>query len=451
MEFARNQFETHTRRIQFGSLLAVLLITLAFFLLEDRASGVAYLLIERWIALPAMVFLGASLCREGENRWHLYAGLAMIALFFLIQLLHLVLEAEAKQIGPFVCAYGLCFPFAAATRDEKTQMGLKWMASLFLAVGAVLTLYAVLLLLDTVPEYLRNYVYWDGSRFFAMGHPNICATLLMISMVFCAGFALQSGKLWVKIGLAVLMFPQFFVLSLTNGRTTIILTCLLLGGIVFCAIRGRGWKRAIVAILAAVVVMAAAFGLSRAVYGWNQDRLLQLQAPAVSSAEVAAPQTETTSDTPALVSDEYQGTLSGDLKTLNGRTHIWKTALEALGENPRVKFIGTEYVEMILSRNEPLPLYHTHNSWLEALYRMGLPGLAAALVITVLTVWSALVTLWRNTDLWKSCVALLSLCLLGCAMLEPYLFVADVSYFYLDFLFLMCLGYLCLWHKERDA
>ena len=451
MEFTRNQSECRARRIQFLCLLAVLLIALVFFLLEDRASGLAYLLAERWMALPAMAFLGASLCREGDHRWQLYAGLAMIALFFLIQVLHLVLESEAKQIGTFVCAYGLCFPFAAATRDEKAQVGLKWMAGLFLTVGAVLTVYTMLLLLNAVPEYLKNYVYWDGSRLFAMGHPNICATLLMISMVFCAGFALQSGKLWVKIGLAILMLAQFFALSLTNGRTTIIMTCLLLGGIVFCVIRGRGWKRAIVAILAAVVVMAAAFGLSRAVYGWNQGRLLQLQAPAVSSAEAAAPQTETTSDTPALVSDEYQGTLSGDLKTLNGRTHIWKTALEALGENPRVKFIGTEYVEMILSRNEPLPLYHTHNSWLEALYRMGLPGLAAALVITVLTVWSALVTLWRNTDLWKSCVALLSLCLLGCAMLEPYLFVADVSYFYLDFLFLMCLGYLCLWRKERDA
>lgn len=389
----------------------------------------------------------------------------MITLFFLIQLLHLVLEAEAKQIGPFVCAYGLCFPFAAATRDEKTQMGLKWMAGLFLAVGAVLTLYAVLLLLDTVPEYLRNYVYWDGSRFFAMGHPNICATLLMISMVFCAGFALQSGKLWVKIGLAVLMLPQFFVLSLTNGRTTIILTCLLLGGIVFCAIRGRGWKRAIVAILAAVVVMAAAFGLSRAVYGWNQDRLLRMHITSVAAEEAAAPESEMPENAdapnpmasedsatqPVLVANEYQGTLSGDLKTLNGRTFIWKTALMGLEENPRVKFIGTEYVEMILTRYNALPLYHTHNSWLEALYRMGLPGLAAAMVITVLAVWSALVTLWRNTDLWKSCVALLSLCLLGCAMLEPYLFVADVSYFYLDFLFLMCLGYLCLWRKERDA
>ena len=451
MECVRNQSECRGRRIQFFCLLAVLLITLVFFLLEDRASGLAYLLVERWITLPAMIFLGISLCWEGDHRWQLYAGLAMIALFFLIQVLHLVLESEAKQIGTFVCAYGLCFPFAAATQDEKAQIGLKWMAGLFLAVGAVLTVYTALLLLNAVPAYLSNYLYWDGSRLFAMGHPNICATLLMISMVFCAGLALKSRKLWAKIGLVVLMLAQFFALSLTNGRTTIILTCLLLGGIAFCVIRGRGWKRAALALLATVVVMAAAFGASRAIYGWNQNRLIQLQKPATSTTEAAAPQTETETDAPALVSNEYQGTLSGDLKTLNGRTFIWRYAIDGLQENPQVKLIGTEYVDVILSRYNPLPLYHTHNSWLEALYRMGLPGLAAALVITVLAVWSALVVLWRNTDLWKSCVALLTLSLLGCAMLEPYLFVADVSYFYLDFLFLMCLGYLCLWRKEKDA
>ena len=451
MEFARNQSECRARRIQFLCLLAVLLIALVFFLLEDRASGLAYLLVERWITLPAMIFLGISLCWEGDHRWQLYAGLAMIALFFLIQVLHLVLESEAKQIGTFVCAYGLCFPFAAATQDEKAQIGLKWMAGLFLAVGAVLTVYTALLLLNAVPAYLSNYLYWDGSRLFAMGHPNICATLLMISMVFCAGLALKSRKLWAKIGLVVLMLAQFFALSLTNGRTTIILTCLLLGGIAFCVIRGRGWKRAALALLATVVVMAAAFGASRAIYGWNQNPLIQLQKPATSTTEAAAPQTETETDAPALVSNEYQGTLSGDLKTLNGRTFIWRYAIDGLQENPQVKLIGTEYVDVILSRYNPLPLYHTPNSWLEALYRMGLPGLAAALVITVLAVWSALVVLWRNTDLWKSCVALLTLSLLGCAMLEPYLFVADVSYFYLDFLFLMCLGYLCLWRKEKDA
>ena len=442
--------ESRIRRVQFICLLAVVLMELAFFALEDRAGGVAYLMVERYLTLPAMAFLGASFCRElpRRSRWHLYAGLAMAALFFLNQILHQVLEAEAKEIGTFVCAYCLCFPFAAATGDAQRQRGLKWMAGLFLAAGILLTGYTGLLLADALPECLKAYVKWDGGRLYAMGHPNICATLLMISMALSAGFALKSRRLWVKGLLAVLLALQFATLSLTNGRTTIILTCLLMGGITFCALRGHGWKRFAVALLAAVVVMAGLFGASRAIYGWNQTRLMQ-QASAESAQEEAPTGESGTPD--VLVSEQYQGTLANDLKTLNGRTEIWRTALLGLEDNPRVKFIGTEYVDMILTRYAPLTVYHTHNSWLEALYRMGLPGLAAALVITALTLWSAAVVLWRNMDLWKSCIALLALCLLGCAMLEPYLFVVDVSYHYLDFLFLMCLGYLCLWRGEKAA
>ena len=457
MEFAReeNGFaapETRIRRLQFGCLLAMLLIEMAFFLLEDRASGVAYLLSERYLTLPAMAFLGASLCLglPRRNRWHLYAGIAMVVLFSLNQILHQVLESEAKQVGTFVCAYALCFPFAAATQDAQRQKGLKWMACLFVGVGTLLTAYAALLLGGVLPGYLQDYVYWDGARFYAMGHPNICATLLMIGMTFSVGFALQSRRLWAKAGLGVLALAQFAALSLTNGRTTIILTCLLLGGIAFCVLRGRGWKRFLPALLAAVVVMAAAFGMSRAVYGWNQARLTGQRAGALAVPCITA-KADDIQPEEALVSEQYQGTLANDLKTLNGRTWIWKTAGWGLGDNPRIKYIGTEYVEMVLSRYGPLPVYHTHNSWLEALYRMGLPGFGAALVITVLAVWSAAVVLWRNTDLWKSCVGLLILCLLGCAMLEPYLFVVDVSYYYLDFLFLMCLGYLCLWRVEKAA
>ena len=442
--------ESRIRRVQFICLLAVVLMELAFFALEDRAGGVAYLMVERYLTLPAMAFLGASFCRELPRRsqWYLYAGLAMAALFFLNQILHQVLEAEAKEIGTFVCAYCLCFPFAAATGDAQRQRGLKWMAGLFLAAGILLTGYTGLLLADALPECLKAYVKWDGGRLYAMGHPNICATLLMISMALSAGFALKSRRLWVKGLLAVLLALQFATLSLTNGRTTIILTCLLMGGITFCALRGHGWKRFAVALLAAVVVMAGLFGASRAIYGWNQTRLMQ-QASAESAQEEAPTGESGTPD--VLVSEQYQGTLANDLKTLNGRTEIWRTALLGLEDNPRVKFIGTEYVDMILTRYAPLTVYHTHNSWLEALYRMGLPGLAAALVITALTLWSAAVVLWRNMDLWKSCIALLALCLLGCAMLEPYLFVVDVSYHYLDFLFLMCLGYLCLWRREKAA
>lgn len=460
MEFVRKESgsvtpQTRFRRLQFGCLLAMLLMIFAFFLLEDRASGVAYLLVERYLTVPAMVFLGASACQElpRRNRWHLYAGAAMVVLFFLNQILHQVLEAEAKQVGTFLCAYAMCLPFAAATEDGQRQKGLKWMAGLFVAVGVLLTVYGAMLLLGAVPEYLKDYVYWDGARFYAMGHPNICATVLMIGLAFCVGFAIQSRKLWARAVLGILALGQFAALSLTNGRTTIILTCLLLGGIAFCALRGRGWKRLLPAVLAAVVVMAAAFGASRALFGWNQARLMGQRADALAVPFITAKaddvQPEETNAAEELVAEQYQGTLANDLKTLNGRTVIWKNALRGLEENPRVKFIGTEYVEMIMTRYAPLPIYHTHNSWLEALYRMGLPGLGAALVMTVLSVWSAVVVLWRNSDLWKSCVALLTLCLLGCALLEPYLFVVDVSYYYLDFLFLMCLGYLCLWRWEK--
>ena len=105
MEFGRKENglvtpQTRFWRLQFGCLLAALAMILAIFLLEDRASGVAYLLAERYLTVPAMVFLGVSLCQElpRRNRWHLYAGAAMVFLFFLNQMLHQVLEAEAKQL-----------------------------------------------------------------------------------------------------------------------------------------------------------------------------------------------------------------------------------------------------------------------------------------------------------------------------------------------------------------
>lgn len=439
--------EDRAAGVQKLCLLAVIAMELAFFLLEDRAAGVAYLYVERYLPVPAMAFLGASFCLNlsRRDRACLYGGLAMIGLFFLNQTLHQVLEQQSKEVGTFICAYALCFPFAAAARDAERQWGLKRMAGLFLAGAALMTLYTVLLFADALPEFLKGYVKWDGGRLYAMGHPNICATLLMISIGLCAGFALKSRRSWARITLLVLILVQFWVLSLTNGRTTIILTCLLLGGNAFCALRGRGWKRFALALLAAAVVMVGAFGVSRAVYGWNQGRILeQMSAQSARQAEGEAP-----SD--VLVSEQFQGTLANDMKTLNGRTIIWNSALRGLEDNARVKWIGTEYVEMILTRYGPLPVYHAHNSWLEALYRLGLPGLTAALVITVLTVWSAGVVLWRNDDLWKSGIALLTLCLLGCGLLEPYLFVADVSYHYLDFLFLMCLGYLCLWRREKVA
>ena len=90
-----------------------------------------------------------------------------------------------------------------------------------------------------------------------------------------------------------------------------------------------------------------------------------------------------------------------------------------------------------------MEVQHSHNAWIEALYQLGIPGLA----LTGLAVWNGAALLWRNADLLQSCVAMVVLCLMGCAVMEPYLFVVNAQFHYFDFLFLLCLGYMDQWRK----
>ena len=73
----------------------------------------------------------------------------------------------------------------------------------------------------------------------------------------------------------------------------------------------------------------------------------------------------------------------------------------------------------------------------------------AALALTGLAVWNGAVLLWRNDDLTHSCVAIVVLCLMGCSMLEPYLFTVNAQFHYFDFLFLLCLGYMNQWRRQK--
>lgn len=426
-------------RVQNICLLAVVVTELLFFLLEDRANGIAYLFVERFLVVPSMIFLGASLTRNmsREAKRILMLSAAMLLWFFVAQSAQKFQQMDGKKIGVFFCTYGMFLPFAALTGDENHQKGLKMFASVFIAEGILLVGYAALLLARRVPGYLLDYVCWDGTRFHAMGHPNICATLLMISITFCMGFFFRVQKRWAKALLLVWSGIQFAVIAITNGRTTAVFCCALLGGMAFCALRRPGWKRTAAALLAAVVVMAALFVASQKIVGVNKAYL-----------EEAVKQAEESGQEFKVSTGNTQKSWEHDIRSLNGRTTIWGSAAKGLKNNPKIAVAGTDYVGLIVSQYNPFEVFHTHNSWLEALYQRGLPGLLLVLVITVMAVWDAAVLLWRNTDMWKSCIALLVLCLLGCAILEPYLFTADVDYHYFDMLFMLCVGYLHMWRKQ---
>lgn len=429
-------------------LLLVAAVELLFFLPGERMDGIVYLFLEWKLVDISLLFFAASVCRKQlrRSRWFFLAALLTVIWFYVVRGIHLGLEQTNKDPGAFVCAYLLCFPFAAAAGDADRQWGLKCLTAVFVLVGAVFGVYAVLLVTRHLPGFLEGYVFWDGSRFGTMGHPNICATLLMVSIGLTTGYALQRKRLWQKCPLLLLSALEFWALCLTNSRAAILLTCALLGGIVFCALRKTGWKRLILAFAAAVAVLALLFGISRFIFSWNTNRLTAMAQQALQTGEATGLSLD---ENGQLITENAQGdSMASSMRTLNGRTEIWAAAAEGIRDYPRILLFGTERVGQTISPHWRLEVQHSHNAWVEALYQLGIPGLLAALAFTALAVWNGVVLLWRNDDLFRSCVTMVALCLMGCAIMEPYLFVVNIQFHYFDFLFLLSLGYMTLWRKR---
>lgn len=428
--------------------LVVLVVELLLFLPGEAADGIVYLFLEWRLVDISILFLAATACRGRLRQSKGYFLLALLAVlwFYVVRNIHARLEFDCKNPGTFVCAYLLCLPYAAAADDRK-QWGLKCLAAVFTLVGAVFGFYAVLLVTRHLPAFLEGYVFWDGPRFGTLGHPNICATILMVSVGLTAGYAAVTRRVWIKCLLLALTALEFWALSLTNSRAAIVFCCALLGGLLFCRVRKPGWKRLALAFLAAMMAMALLFCVSRATFSWNNARLTALAAQAQQMGEETG---LTLRDDGQLKVENGQGTFSNSMKTLNGRTEIWAAAVEGIRDYPRILLYGTENVGQTISPHWKMVVQHSHNAWVESLYQLGIPGLLMALVLTALAVWNGAVLLWRNEDVYQSCVAMVCLCLLGCAVMEPYLFVANIQFHYFDFLFLMCLGYMNQWRGQKQ-
>ena len=243
---------------------------------------------------------------------------------------------------------------------------------------------------------------------------------------------------------------EFAVQTLTESRTNITFTCLLVGGILFCAIRGTGWKRALTGLAVGAAVVIVMFLASQKLYDLhlqylNHETLQQAQEQAKQTDQNGA---EAETQTPTEPVKTLQGrSFLKDMPTFNGRTRIWAGSVRGAVHNPEILLCGTDSVIGVLAE-EGVRADHTHNSYLETLLTLGLPGLLVALVLTVLAVRAALLLLWRNTDVWKSSVALITLCMLGCSLLEPFLFAAKYYHHYLSLFFLAAVGYLHQWCAE---
>ena len=419
-----------------AGILDFLLITMG-----SAFSFLGYYLTEFYLIIPTMLFLGYMLRERlsAFSKRRLLLSVATICWFILVQIQHKLTGMGSHPISTVFLVYLLAFPFASMTED-KESIGITYIGKFFVAATLILVGYTVLLILEMLPAFLKDLVFWDGSRLNCHWHPNIVACYFMIGIGFCAAFWTRVQKRSAKILLVMAIVVQFAAMALTNCRTTILLTGALFGGILFFHVYKGGWKRILAGILVALIILVVSFKVSGSFFRWNNDRLIAQITASQEADGIPAP------DSDILTGDNAQGSLGNDLRTLNNRTYIWEAALKALRDNKTLLFWGTEYSGTVISVYNIAPVVHAHNSWIEVLMRMGIIGLLFSLVFTALSVFSAIKLLFhKNTELWKKIIAMTTMCIMVSGALEPYLFITNVYYHIPDFIFFLCTGYLDYW------
>jgi len=448
-------------------LLAAGVLEFLFITLESLFSGIGYYLTETYLIVPCLLFLGYVL-REKPTpfaRKRLLLAAAAIAWFVTVQCIHKLSGMENHPMATVFFVYLMAFPFASLT-DDRADRGLWWIGGLFMAASLVLVGYTALLLLNWVPAGMQSVLYWDGARLHALWHPNISACYFLIDIGFSAAFCVRTEKPWAKLLLVAAIVAQFLAMALTNCRTVLLMTGAFLGGMAFFRIFRGSWKQLLLGLMAAAVLLVGSFKLSGMLYRWNNDRLV---AAYMAAQEQAAPQETVPAENSSasavpgtgapLMVDEAgiirgnngQGSLTGDMRTLNGRTYIWEAVLAAVRDSKALALWGTEYPGTVISAYGWFSAIHAHNSWMEVLLRMGLPGLVISLVFTVISAWSAAkLVLRKETELWKRIIAMMTVCIMAAGFLEPYLFITNVYYHVTDFMFFFCTGYLDYWCRPKQ-
>lgn len=419
---------------------------------------------ENYLVIPCTVFFGAALTvRQSKNsQRELLIGLMCVAWFMLLQILHRITEQGSRNLGFFACAVLLAYPYPAVIDDGHSRIGLRMIGGLFIGVATLLCAGGLLLKLEILPVYLENEFFWDGVRLHAARHPNISACVLMIAIAFSLVQFFLLRQRWKKVFLLLLVVVFFSFQALTNGRMAIMVTSGMICLIFLSPFYRKEWKRIVVLLLSGVVLAAALYSCATVLFYRNETSLQAAfythqdtvkQEPMLSEQielkepEIIQPVFCNTAE--PLVQDAAptsgDRTLKHQLFNLNGRLPTWNAAAKALINNPSLLLTGKHYVGEMLSYYRGMYVEHAHNSFLEVTLWLGLPGLAMALYFSFLAIREGSRVLLGSCDMEARCIALLTLCLLACSLLEPILFTGSAEYHFLNFVFFLCIGYLQQW------
>lgn len=437
--------------LQLGCLALLWALILPFMFFYTSHNYIFLYCVQNYLVLPASVFLGLSMA--GNSFWSSkkiwVLCLIPVLWFFITEFIVRYNYGSVQPFSLYLPAYLIAFPFAAFSGDGSLRKGLAVTGGFFLAYALVKAGHTLLCLLNILPGFPLDGVTWDGSRLFYFFHPNVTACILFIGSAFALYFLLKTENLKLRVLWGIAMAGQLVCLALTNSRTSILLTGGFLGAVVFFLQIHKGWKRMLLAALLGLLIIPVFFNAAKGLYEWHEDRLIQYYLSQSEDSSVPVQVDPNTGEvTLQTLTTSGQGEFLDNLSSFNGRTTLWKTALMAVWNDPSIALRGTDNVIATMASYTGYDV-HTHNSWFQVLLNRGIPGLAIALVFTVLTLRNGLLVLFDpRTSNENRVIALLALGIMAAGSMEPYLFTGDINYFFVELVFFTCSGYLWVWCKK---
>ncbi len=409
------------RSFQFLCLFLVSVGTILTFFFQNYLNNLnlSYFL---QIPLFTALFIGLSLCGSLSKRAKTcYAiGILFILWFWILQPIHYLIDGSMNQYGNFIGAYLLALPFASVMEDGKQQRGLKFAATVAIALSLALFLCTLLLMAGKMPEFISDICFFDGPRLRLFLHPNSCANLLLIGIGSCLYLCFTVKKKFEKF-LFLLFAALFFVpLSMTNCRSVILLCAVLVGSTIQIWLLPYQKTKPLLRLITTLLILAASifvlWKLSRILYEINDH---------------------------GVPSSETQHSMSSDMFTLNNRTYIFLCAIKSLFAKPYLFLIGTDQSGFHITPFLGGTATSAHNSWLEILMYSGIPGFAIALILTFIALRSCIRVLFSRhvtVSMGTKTIAILCLMLMVHGFMEPFLFTGRADP--INFFFLLVLGYL---------
>lgn len=342
------------------------------------------------------------------------------------------LQFNLRFVFTMWMTYGLCLPLLVVLEGEVRE---KWLVlfalpyAVFMLVLSLLSCYAALAGKSILLPAMEGTIGITGNRLYALTkHPNELGCSMNIAMLCWLFLGMRARKPIRRVLCLLALLPLAFSIGLTVSRTSVATAALVLGvaaAIVITAalLRSKAWLRwsagaaglLVVTLLALWVLNAGVPMLMENREALGEGRLL-IQNAAAEETQVAV--TAKTADNQIRQRDFMES-----FGTFSMRTEIWEAGLEYIDRHPSVLLVGSTDGQVsripgwLLGRD----VYHMHNSWLEMLLQVGVPGLIVyAFIIGRMLLAAARQVFDLSLPMWQRMLAAAPVIMLVCTLMEIY-------------------------------